>query len=179
MKNLKSRRFLYVVLSVAVLILNALPIIIFRDDVAITEYSIVSIAFAICSVVYAVIAFILKDKGNLFVAGKYWFYRVLSLTFSENESHAEDEEYKKEFELSAFIYCITIPTYITFAFFADGFYSALSQALGWTIFRQIAIIIVVIIPPIIKRIREKKQQRIKDEADRKEQERRESMGKWK
>ena len=178
MKNLKNRRFLYVVLSVAVLILNVLPII-FSDDVGITKHSIVSLAFAICSVVYAVIAFIYKDKGNLFVAGKYWFYRVLSLTFSENESHSEEEEYKKEFELSAYIYCITIPTYITFAFFADGFYSALSQALRWTIFRLIAIIIVVIIPPIIKRIREKKHQRIKDEAERKEQERRESIGKWK
>ena len=178
MKNLKNRRFLYVVLSVAVLIFNVLPII-FSDDVGITKYSIVSLAFAICSVVYAVIAFIFKDKENLFVAGKYWFYRVLSLTFSENESYAEDEEYKKEFELSAFIYCITIPTYITFAFFADGFYSALLQALRWTIFRLIAIIIVAIIPPIIKRIREKKKQHIKDEADRKEQERRESMGKWK
>lgn len=178
MKNLKNRRFLYIVLSVAVLILNVLPIV-FSNDVGINKYSIVSITFAICSIVYAVIAFIFKDKGNLFVAGKHWLYRGLSLTFSEIESRSEDEEYKKEFELSAFIYCITIPTYITFAHFADGFYSAFSQAISWTIFRQIAIIIVVIIPPIIKRIREKKQQRIKDEADRKEQESRESMGKWK
>ena len=178
MRNLKNRKSLYVILSLAALILNALPIII-RDDAVITLYSTVFIAFAICSVVYAVIAFILKDKGNMFIAGKYWFYRALSLTFSENESNTEDEEYKKEFVLSAFIYCITIPTYITFAFFANGFYSAFSQALGWTIFRLIAIIIVVIIPPIVKRIKGKKQQRIKDEADRKEQERRESMGKWK
>ena len=178
MRNLKNSRLIYVVLSVVALVLNALPIVI-KDDAVITQYSTISIAFAICSVVYAAIAFILKDKGNLFVAGKYWFYRVISLSFSEKEFKAEDEEYKKEFELSAFIYCVTIPTYITFAFFSNGFYSALSQALGWTIFRQIAIIIVVIIPPTIKCIKEKKQQRIKDEADRKEQERRESMGKWK
>lgn len=178
MKKLRNRKFIYAGLFVTVLMLNVLPII-FRGDAAINKYSIVSIVFAICSVVYAVIAFILKDKGNLFIAGKYWFYRALSFAFSENESHVEDEEYKKEFELSAFIYCITIPTYITFSFFADGFYSALSQAFGWTIIRQIAIIIVVIIPPIIKRIKEKKHQHIKDEADRKEQERRESMGKWK
>ena len=177
MKNTKKIR--YVVLTVAILILNALPIIIFSDDVAITKYSIPSIAFAICSVVYAVIAFIFKDKGNLFVAGEYWFYRALSLTFSENESYTEGREYKKEFELSAFIYCITIPTYITLAFFANGFYSALSQALGWSLVRLITIIIVVIIPPIIKQIKAKKQQLIKDEVDRKEQERRESMGKWK
>lgn len=177
MKN--TKKISYVVLSVAILILNALPIIIFSDDVAITKYSIPSIAFAICSVVYAVIAFLLKDKGNLFVAGEYWFYRVLSMTFFDNESYTEGREYKEEFELSAFIYCITIPTYITLAFFANGFYSALAQALGWSLVRLIAIIIVVIIPPIIKQIKAKKLQLIKDEADRKEQERRESMGKWK
>ena len=177
MKNLKRNRLIYVVLSVIVLILNTLPIVI-KENAALSKYSIIYIAFALCSVVYAVIAFIFKDKGNLFVAGKYWFYRALSLSFSENKDK-DDEEYKKEFELSAFIYCVTIPTYITFAFFANGFYSAFLQALGWTIFRLIAIIIFVIIPPIIKNIKEKKQQRIKDEADRKEQERRESMGKWK
>ena len=177
MKNLKTRRLIYVVLSVIALVLNALPIVI-KQNVAFSQYSIISVAFALCSVVYAVIAFIFKDKGNLFVAGKYWFYRVLSLSFSENK-YKDDEEYKKEFELSAFIYCVTIPTYITFAFFASSFYFAFSKALEWTIFRLVAIMVVVIIPPIIRNIKEKKQQRIKDQADKKEQERRESMGKWK
>ena len=177
MKNLKTRRLIYVVLSVIVLVLNALPIVI-KDNAAFSQYSSIYVAFALCSIVYAAIAFIFKDKGNLFIAGKYWLYRALSLPYSENK-YKDDEEYKKEFELSAFIYCVTIPTYITFAFFANGFYSAFSKVLEWTIFRLVAIIIVVIIPPIIKNIKEKKQQRIKDEADRKEQERRESMGKWK
>ena len=178
MKNIKTRRLIYVILSIAALILNVLPII-FSNDAAITKYSIISIAFAICSIVYAVVAFVLKDKGNLFVAGKYWFYRALSLAFSKDQSYTEEEEYKKEFELSAFIYCVTIPTYITFAFFAGSFYSAISQALLWTILRMVAIIILVIVHPIIKRIKENKRQRTQDDADRKEQERLESMGKWK
>lgn len=177
MKNLKTRRLIYIVLSVIALVLNALPIVI-KENAALSKYSIIYIAFALCSVVYAVIAFIFKDKGNLFVAGKYWFYRALSLSFSENKNK-DDEEYKKEFELSAFIYCVTIPTYITFAFFASSFYSAFSNAIKWTIFRLIAMMVVVIIPPIIKKIAENTQQRKKDQADKKEQERRESMGKWK
>ncbi len=179
MKNLKNRNFIYVILSVVVLIINAFPIMIHWNSVAMNQYSTVSIVFTVCSVVYAVIAFALKDKGNLFVAGKHWLYRAISMSFSEHESKAEDEAYKKEFELSAFVFCVTIPTYITFAFFANGFYSALSQALGWTVFRLIAMIVVVMIPPMLKRMKAKKQQRIKDEADRKEQEHRESMGKWK
>lgn len=178
MRNLKKRRSIYIILSVVALILNLL-LIILRDDAAITRHSTVSIVFAVCSVAYAVMAFLYKEKGNLFVAGKFWFYRALSLTFSEKRSQAEKEKYKAEFELSAFLYCVTIPTYITLAFFATGFYSALSQALGWTVIRLLAIIIVVLVPPIFGGIKEKKQQRIKDETDRKEQERRESTGKWK
>ena len=177
MKNLKSRRVLYVVLSVVALVLSALPII-FGDGVAMTKYSIISLTLAICSVIYAVIAFAYKNKGNLFVAGRFWFYSLLSLTFSKKESYANDEKYKMEFELSAFVYCVTIPAYITIAFFAKGFYSALSQAIGWSIVRVLATMIIVVVPPLINGIKEKKQQRLKDEADRKEQERLESMGSW-
>lgn len=170
---MKNRNLIYVILSVAALILNALPMM--SGDAALTKYSIVSVAFAVGSVVYIAVAFIFRDRDNLFFAGRYWFYRALTLMFSENEAYTEKEEYKKEFELSAFVYCITTPTYVTLAFFATEFFSALSQALGWTVVRQIAIIIVV----LIQRIKEIKRQRIREEAERKEQERMESMGKWK
>ena len=178
MRRLKKGRMIYVALSVVVLILNALPIII-RGNASMTKYSTIPLAFAMGSIAYAVVAIILKGKGNLFLAGKYWFYDALSLAFSAHESKEEDEKYQKEFVLSAFIYCVTIPTYITLAFFAKEFYSALAQAIWVTILRSVAIIVIVLIPPIIKRVIENKRQRIKDEAERKEQERRESMGKWK
>lgn len=177
MKNLKNRTFLYAVISIAVLLCNVLPIIL-RNDAGMTRYSIIPLAFALFSVLYAVIALAFKDKGNLFVAGRFWFYIALSLTFSE-KSRARDEEYKREFVLSAFLYCVTIPSYIMFAFFATDFYSALWQALRWTVVRLIAIIVVVILPPIIKNIKARKQQQMADDADRKNQEHRESMGKWK
>ena len=177
MKNFKARTFLYAVLSLTILCCNVL-LILLRDGAGLTRYSIIPLVFAGCSVLYAVIAFVFKDKGNLFVAGRFWLYRTLSLMSSE-KSRVEDEEYKKEFALSAFLYCVTIPMYITYAFFATGFYSALEQALGWTIVRLIAIIVVVILPPIIKNAKARAHQQMKDEADRKDQEHRESMGKWK
>ncbi len=58
-------------------------------------------------------------------------------------------------------------------------YAALSWALTVTILRVLLMLAVVVIPPIIKTAQEKKKARMKDEADRKEQERRESMGDWK
>ena len=179
MNRTQKRKVIYIFSFIAVLLMNIIPILIFWEDVAINKYSMISIAFAVYSVVYVLIAFNLKNKGNLFIVGKYWFYNMLSWSFLKDQSYTKSEEYKKEFELSAFIYCAIIPAYITIALFANDFYSTLSQALGWTIVRMLAIIIIVIIPPIIKRQKEKKLQQIKDEADRKEQERRESMGKWK
>lgn len=178
MKNLTNRRVLYIVLSIVILIASILPVIISKDA-AITKYSIISIAFAFCSVIYAVIAFYFKNKGNMFLKGRFWFYDLLDYTFNdEDKANTKSENYKKEFELSAFIICATIPPYISFAFFANGFYSELSKAFWWTIFRELAII-AVIVAPVIKSIKARKQQTLQDEADRKEQERRESMGKWK
>ena len=179
MNRTQKRKVIYIFSFIAVLLMNIIPILIFWEDVAINKYSMISIAFAVYSVVYVLIAFNLKNKGNLFIVEKYWFYNMLSWSFLKDQSYTKSEEYKKEFELSAFIYCAIIPAYITIALCANGFYSALSQALGWSIIRQIAIIIIVIILPIIKRIKAIKQQSSKDEADRKEQERRESMGNWK
>ena len=179
MRSIKSRITIYIFLSVVALVLYALPILV-GGGIALTKYSAICIGFAVGSVIYAVIAFILKDQGNLFAVGRYKVYTVLAWAFSdERKYYTEGEQYKKEFELSAFIYCITIPAYITLAFFGNGFYSALSLALGWTVFRQVLIIVIVAATPVIGHIKEKKMQRIADEADRKEQERRESMGKWK
>ena len=178
MKNLKSRRLIYVILSVVVLILSALPIVM-REDAVITRYSNISIVFAFCSVVYAVVAILLKKKGNLFTHHVNDILLALMHTLDEDKSYTKSIEYKKEFELTAFIYCATIPPYITLAFFAGDFYSTLSQVLGWSILRLVVILTVAIVPRMTKLIKTKKQQHIKDEADRKAQERRESMGTWK
>jgi len=50
-------------------------------------------------VVYAVIAFLFKDKDNLFIAGKYWVYTALSFPYSKYHNRcyysANYQEYKR------------------------------------------------------------------------------------
>ena len=179
MKSIKNRKIIYFVLFIAVLIVNVLPIIIFWEHAAITKYSIPAIAFAFCSSVYAIIAFLNKEQSNLFVLGKNKLFIAFLRSLSDDNPDTDSDEYKKEFALSAFIFCASIPFYIPLAFFAKSFYTALSSVLSVTIFRILFTLVLVLIPPVIKNAQEKKQGRIKDEADRKEQERRESMGKWK
>ena len=173
MKSIKNRKIIYIVLSIAVLIANILPIIIFRQRAAITIYSIPSLVFAFCSTVYAIVAISLRKYFNLFFLNLYILSKML------NKSYNKTQEYKEDFIKFAFIYCATIPTCITLSLFADNFYLAIIWPLEISILRDAAIILIALIPLIVRNITKKQQQHIKDEAYRKEQERRESMGEWK
>ena len=174
---MKIKKLVFIFLSVAILIACILPIIL-NENAAISINSTPAIVFGICSVVYAVIAFLNKEHGNAFLLGKNKLFITFLRSLEENPD-TDNDEYKKEFALSAFIFCASIPFYIPLAFFAKSFYTALSSALSVTILREVLIIALVLIPRIIKNAQNKKKARIKDEADRKEQERRESIGKWK
>ena len=174
---MKPKKLVFVFLSVAILIACIFPVI-FNENAAISLNSTPAIVFGICSVAYAIIAFLNKEHGNAFLLGKNKLFITFLRSLEENPD-TDNDEYKKEFALSAFLFCASIPFYIPLAFFAKSFYTALSSALSVTILREVLIIALVLIPRIIKNAQNKKKARIKDEADRKEQERRESIGKWK
>ena len=174
---MKFKKLIFIFLSVAILFACVLPVIL-NENASISFNSAPAIAFGICSAVYAVIAFLNKEHGNAFLLGKSKLFITFLRSLQDNPD-TESEEYKKEFALSAFIFCASIPLYIPLAFFAKNFYTALSSALSVTILRMVLTIAVVLIPRIIKNAQDKKQERINDEAAKKEQERRESMGKWK
>ena len=94
--------------------INALIIVAFRDRAAITLCSIPAIVFAFCSTVYASVAISLREQCNLF------FYNLYFIAKLFNRSYTETEEYKKDFARFAFVYCATIPIYITFSLFANN-----------------------------------------------------------
>lgn len=178
MKVLKKSNLVFVLLSIVILIACILPVIL-DENAAISFNSLPAIVFGVCSFIYAIIAFLNKEHGNLFVLGKNKLFIAFLRSQSDDNPDINSDEYKKEFALSAFIFCASIPFYIPLAFFAKGFYTALSSTLSVTLLRLLLTFILVLIPRLIKNAQDKKQGRIKDEADRIEQERRESMGKWK
>ena len=173
MENRRKTNSMYALLSISILIINVIVIVIFRDSIAITKYSIPSLVFAFCSLVYAIIAIAFRDRVNLFFLNLHIIAKIF------NKSYNETQEYKEDFLRFALVYCASIPIYITASLFADNFYSGIIWALDISIVREAIIIFMGLVPPFVKNIKAKKQQRTKDEADRKEQERRESMGNWK
>lgn len=174
---MKFKKLIFIFLSVAILIACVLPVI-FNENAEISLNSAPALAFGICSVAYAIIAFLNKEHGNAFLLGKNKLFITFLRSLEENPD-TDNDEYKKEFALSAFIFCASIPFYIPLAFFAKSFYTTLSSALFVTILREVLTIALVMIPCIVKNVQNKKKASTKDEADRKEQEHRESMGKWK
>ena len=178
MKVLNKRNLIFVILSIAILIACVLPVIL-NENAVISFNSLPAIAFGVCSFVYAIIAFLNKEHGNLFILGKNKLFVAFLRSQSNDNPDINNDEYKKEFALSAFIFCSSILFYIPLAFFAKSFYTALSSALSVTIIRLLLTFVLVLIPRLLKNAQNKKQGRIKDEADRIEQECRKSMGKWK
>lgn len=177
MKVSKSN-LIYAFLSIVILIACVLHVIL-NDSAAISFNSVPAIVFGVCSSIHAAIAFAHKEQGNLFVLGRNRLFIAFLRSTSDDKPNTDSGEYRKEFALSAFVFCASIPFYIPLAFFAKSLYTALSSALSVTILRNLFTLILVLVPRIIKNVQDKKQGRIKDKADRIEQERRESMGKWK
>ena len=175
---MKIKKLIFIFLSIAILIACIFPVI-FNENAAISINSTPAIVFGVCSVAYAIIAFLNKEHGNAFLLGKDKLFITFLRSLEDDHLNADSDEYKKEFALSACIFCASIPFYIPLAFFAKSFYTALSSALFVTILREVLTIALVMIPCIVKNVQNKKKASIKDEADRKEQEHRESIGKWK
>jgi len=173
MENKRKRNIIYALLFVAVLLVNVLVIVIFHDHAAITKYSILSLVFAFCSIVNAIIAISFREYFNLFFLNLYIVAKIF------NKSYNETQEYKEDFIKFAFIYCMSIPIYITLSLFVDSFYSGIMRPLEVSIVRDAVIIFLGYAPLAMKNIVRKKQQYNEDETARREQERRESMGKWK
>ena len=178
MKLLKKDKLLFIFLSIVIVTASVLPVIL-SNDATITVNSIPAIVFAICSFIYAIIAFLNKEHGNLFVLGKNKLFIAFLRSYSGDDIDTDSDEYKKEFVLAAFVFCASIPLYIPLAFFSKSFYMAISSTLSVTLLRILLTFVLVLIPRLTKKVQEKRQRYIKDEVDRKDQERRESMGKGK
>ena len=175
---MKFNKLIFVFLSVFIIIACVLSVIV-NENASISINSVPAIVFGICSVIYAVIAFANQQRRNLFVLGKNKFLIAFLSSFKDDNLNNDSDTYQKEFAFSAFIFCASIPFYIPLAFLVKSFSVAFTLTLSVTVLRMLFTLILVLIPRIIKNAQDQKRERIRDEADRKEQEYRESMGKWK
>ena len=104
---MKIKKLVFIFLSVAILIACILPIIL-NENAAISFNFSPSIVFGVCSIIYAIIAFLNKENSNLFVLGRNKLFIAFLRSQSDETPDINSDEYKTEFALSAFILCSSI-----------------------------------------------------------------------
>lgn len=178
---MKKQKIFLIVYFSALLILSVLPIFIFWKSAGLTIYSIPAIICLVSSVVYAAIAYSLRDRINLFLIGTHRLYFIFRYNFFGDDSkrYTSHPYYKKEIFISGIIFGSTIPFYIPIAFFSCDFYSAMRWILSLCLIWVIIALVFAISWRIVTMMKMQKQEKMQDVNDRIEQEKRESSGKWK
>ena len=165
-----KRRKIFICIFAVSLLINVIPLLIFKDKAAITYFSWFPMILMLIESVNGVIAFFLRHKGNYFTDG----YRSIHI-FSEDKDYTFTKEYKDEFFWQFCLYWFAVPFYIPCIFFVSG---------GWRKFLWTACVfftpyLVYFIYYISKEIKAEKEYQIrkkKQEQELKEQMLREEMG---
>lgn len=175
---MKSKKQLcYVLLFVAVFSLNVLSLFLFSKHIQITKYSIPAICLLAFHLLYGLVAYLFRHKGN-FLRLKITFIRHFKFYFFEpDKEYTFTKEYQQHFNRMLAIYCFVLPFYIPCICFTTTAV-AMPFALLIFLFPQI-IFILKEIRGFANDIDDAKQKRQQLEQELKEQERREEMGRWK
>ncbi len=166
------RYFVHLFTVLALLLLDLVLLLIFKEHAVLSVYSLIPLAFMALAVLNGILSCLLKRKGNFLILGKRFgpfFYEDLDYTFTE--------AYEKQFRRMLLIYLAAIPFYIPIIFFAKSFPETLFTLLVFFVPQ-----IIFILMGIKGTLNEVKTQKRKEEAERrerKEQERREELGYWK
>lgn len=175
MKTVKTKLKYPLILGIllALLLINAVPVLALPDRAALTNFSLFPGIVAVLMIIYGLCALIDKHKGNYFLLSD-----PHGRSMSYNKSYTYKEEYEREFRLSLLIYFGAIPFYIPLIFFTRGYPAVTFGTFAVMLIPQ-GLLAIPVIRKAIQDSKERKQILAERERERIEQERREELGKWK
>lgn len=174
MKKQRIWNLFLVLVGVIVIVIGVAPILVYADRLHITKYSILAIAFLIFHLLYGMLAYVFRYKGNylrfsLFFLRHFWFY-----IFESNKEHTLTKEYKQKFNRMLGVYFAVVPLYIPCIFLTS---SAAFTSLALVVFLIPQVLFVSWeVRDFSNRIKQKKEKQLQAEREKQEQERREEMG---
>ncbi len=152
-------------------LLNIIPLFIFKDNIAFSQYSIPPLMLMLLVILNGVMALIFKHKCNFFVIRKY------HTPFTNDKDYTFTPEYDKKFILSFVIYFAQVPFYLPLIFFTKNWAQTLLSLLLFALPQ-----IIFIIQGILETVKDAKAEKMKKqqrEQELREQQRREELGHWK
>ena len=170
MKTKKNKIILTCVYGFLLLI-NIIPLTVYRDRAALTLYSIPGAAVMCINIFHGIAAYCLRYRDNYLIFGKR-----RSILYIDSDREASDEDLKMFYQMFK-IYCAPIPFYLPVIFFSQSLAQScwafavyfapqiLYFGMGFKLMRD--------------EMKEEKQKREQLEKERLEQEKREELGYWK
>ena len=154
------------------LLLNAIPVLLFWDRTALANHSLLPIMFMGLNLLHGLTACLRKHKGNYLV-----FRKAGRLPLSGNRDYTYTETYERKFRWMLAVYFGAIPFYIPVIFFAPD----IPQALWMlpVLFVPQMVFMTHGIYETVQDAKEAKRMRERQEREKQEQEAREEMGRWK
>lgn len=152
-------------------LINVIPLIVFKDKAAVSEPSYAPITIMIASIIYGIGVYRLCYKGAMYSEGLWIYY------FSDDKDYTFTDKYMNDFYWMSLIYWFTIPFYIPCIFFISEWKHAL-----WAFCVFFAPRIIYLIWMIFDMSKDVKEYRLKQQKqaqELKEQQAREEMGHFK
>ncbi|MBE6548006.1 MAG: hypothetical protein E7667_03895 [Ruminococcaceae bacterium] len=126
--KLKNYKFYFCIIFLLLTALSILSLVIFNGHVGITKYSYPAIALAVFHILYGLLAYALRRKGNYLAFRTRLLRHWEFIPFMSDRAYTETEEYKQRFNFMLAIYYITVPLYIPCIFF-----TASAAAMPWAV----------------------------------------------
>ncbi len=168
-----KKNFIFCFAFAVTALINILPVVIFKEKAAISQYSYVSVIIMVIASVDAILCYIFRHKGNFLP-----FYRNShGVIFSYNKAYTFTEEYAKKFYWQFLVFCLSIPFYIPCILFAS---KDIHMLWGLFVFSVPQIVYITYgARGIVKKFKGIQSDKRRQEQERIEQERREEMGRSK
>ncbi len=178
---MRKYKLINLIVFCVIIMVSILPMLIFMKDLQITKYSIPAICLLVFHLLYGLLAYIYQNKGNYLRFSAYFIRRLDIILLRKNQEYTFTAEYEKNFNRMLATYYSVTPLYLPCILLTS------KPA-------QMPIALIVFLIPqaifIFKEYQEKiayikERKRLKQlneqlmEKELREQERRESMGKWK
>ena len=153
-----------------VLICNLIPVAVLPDS-GLTVWSWVPAAVMLAMIFNGVIACLFKHKGDFFSFPKS------SALWGEDKEETFTEAYEVSFRVKLLVFFMAIPCYLPIVFFAKSGADTLWTLLVYGVPQLVFLL--AEIPDTLKEVKADQKKKAEREAEKREQEKKESMGQWK
>ena len=176
---MKIKKILLIIATSLTTLISILMVILSHDKLEFNIWSGIVLLYMFGVIIYGMIAHSMREEGNIFFLGSYKLVDMAYYSFRKTPRYVSADWYQKIFDIDEIIYFAAIPFYIPVALLSNGYFSTIANILSVSIVPVFLALFCTIAIRITELIATHKRENSEAAELKREQERRESIGKWK